>query len=168
MTADVVSYAHPRGIFVEGEIGKIKGNTEESQYANGDFLVQVPDAVKLVQSTGVDILAVGIGTAHGFYQGKPEINFQRLAEVNEALSIPLVLHGGTGIPAEDVRKAIKNGINKVNVGTIIKYTYLSSVFETLKRVGPTIHTIDLMLPAVEAIKEEVKRWIAVCMSDGKA
>lgn len=97
-----------------------------------------------------------------------EINFQRLAEVNEALSIPLVLHGGTGIPAEDVRKAIKNGINKVNVGTIIKYTYLSSVFETLKRVGPTIHTIDLMLPAVEAIKEEVKRWIAVCMSDGKA
>ena len=168
MTADVVSYAHPRGIFVEGEIGKIKGNTEESQYENGDFLVQVPDAVKLVQSTGVDILAVGIGTAHGFYQGKPEINFQRLAEVNEALSIPLVLHGGTGIPAEDVRKAIKNGINKVNVGTIIKYTYLSSVFETLKRVGPTIHTIDLMLPAVEAIKEEVKRWIAVCMSDGKA
>lgn len=107
MTADVVSYAHPRGIFVEGEIGKIKGNTEESQYANGDFLVQVPDAVKLVQSTGVDILAVGIGTAHGFYQGKPEINFQRLAEVNEALSIPLVLHGGTGIPAEDVRQGDK-------------------------------------------------------------
>ena len=94
--------------------------------------------------------------------------FSLCPEVNEALSIPLVLHGGTGIPAEDVRKAIKNGINKVNVGTIIKYTYLSSVFETLKRVGPTIHTIDLMLPAVEAIKEEVKRWIAVCMSDGKA
>ena len=91
MTADVVSYAHPRGIFVEGEIGKIKGNTEESQYANGDFLVQVPDAVKLVQSTGVDILAVGIGTAHGFYQGKPEINFQRLAEVEEASALG---HGG--------------------------------------------------------------------------
>lgn len=168
LTKDVVSYAHPKGIFVEGEIGKIKGNTEESQYADGDFLVQVPDAVELVQSTGVDILAVGIGTAHGFYKGKPEINFQRLAEVNEALSLPLVLHGGTGIPEEDVRKAIKNGINKVNVGTIIKYTYLSSVFETLKQVGPTIHTIDLMLPAVEAIKQEVKRWIRVCMSEGRA
>lgn len=168
LTKEVVSYAHPKGIYVEGEIGKIKGNTEESQYTNGDFLVQVDDAVKLVESTNVDILAVGIGTAHGFYKGKPEINFKRLAEVNEALSLPLVLHGGTGIPAEDVRKAIKNGINKVNVGTIVKYTYLSSVYETLKQVGPTIHTIDLMLPAVDAIKEEVKRWIEVCMSNGKA
>ncbi len=168
MVKDVVEYAHPRGIFVEGEIGKIKGNTEESQYTEGDFLVQVKDAVQLVESTHADILAVGIGTAHGFYKGKPEINFQRLAEVNEALKLPLVLHGGTGIPEEDVRKAIRNGINKVNVGTIIKYTYLSSVQETLNRTGPTIHTIDLMFPAVEAIKEEVKRWIKVCMSDNKA
>lgn len=168
MVQEVVSYAHPRNIYVEGEIGKIKGNTEESQYTNGDFLVQVDDAVKLVKETDVDILAVGIGTAHGFYKGKPEINFKRLAEVNEALNLPLVLHGGTGIPEEDVRKAIKNGINKVNVGTIVKYTYLSNVQETLNREGPTIHTIDLMLPAVEAIKEEVKRWIKVCMSDNKA
>lgn len=168
MVREVVEYAHPRDIYVEGEIGKIKGNTEESQYTNGDFLVQVKDAVKLVEETGVDILAVGIGTAHGFYKGKPEINFQRLAEVNEALQLPLVLHGGTGIPEEDVRRAIKNGINKVNVGTIIKFTYLSKVQEILNREGPTIHTIDLMLPAVEAIKEEVKRWIRVCMSDGKA
>lgn len=168
MVKEVAAYAHPRGVFVEGEIGKIKGNTEESQYTNGDFLVQVPDAVKLVQETGVDILAVGIGTAHGFYKGKPEINFRRLAEVNEALDLPLVLHGGTGIPEEDVRKAIQNGINKVNVGTIIKYTYLSNVQETLNREGSTIHTIDLMLPAVEAIKKEVKRWIQVCMSENKA
>jgi fructose/tagatose bisphosphate aldolase len=118
--------------------------------------------------TGVDILAVGIGTAHGFYKGKPEINFRRLEEVNEALDIPLVLHGGTGIPEADVRRAIKCGINKVNVGTIVKYTYLSSVKETLDREGPTIHTIDLMLPAVEKIKEEIKLWIKVCMSEGKA
>lgn len=168
MVKDVVSYAHPRHIFVEGEIGKIKGNTEESQYSSGDFLVQVPEAVELVEKSQVDILAVGIGTAHGFYKGKPEINFQRLSEVNEALQLPLVLHGGTGIPEEDVRRAIKSGINKVNVGTIIKYTYLSSVFHTLQEVGPTIHTIDLMLPAVDAIKEEVKRWIRVCMSEHKA
>lgn len=168
MVREVVQFAHPREIYVEGEIGKIKGNTEESQYINGDFLVQVEDAVKLVESTHVDILAVGIGTAHGFYVGKPEINFQRLAEVNEALDLPLVLHGGTGIPEKDVRKAIQNGINKVNVGTIIKYTYLNSVLDTLKRTGPTIHTIDLMLPAVEAIKEEVKRWIKVCMAENKA
>lgn len=164
----VVTYAHPRGVFVEGEIGMIKGRTEEGVYTEDDFLVHVDDAVKLVQETGVDSLAVGIGTAHGFYQGKPEINFKRLAEVNEALDIPLVLHGGTGIPEEDVRKAIRNGINKVNVGTIIKYTYLSTVKEVLDREGPTIYTTDLMRPATAAIKEEVKRWIKACMSEGKA
>lgn len=164
----VVEYAHPRNVFVEGEIGMIKGRTEEGVYTEDDFLVHVDDAVELVEKSGVDILAVGIGTAHGFYKGKPEINFKRLAEVNEALSLPLVMHGGTGIPEEDVRRAIKNGINKVNVGTIIKYTYLSTVKEVLDREGPTIYTTELMKPAVNAVKEEVKRWIKTCMADGKA
>lgn len=168
LVKEVVDYAHPRGVFVEGEIGMIKGRTEEGHYTEDDFLVRVEDAVKLTEETGVDILAIGIGSAHGFYKGKPELNFKRLAEVNEALDLPLVLHGGTGIPEEDVRRAIRNGINKVNVGTIIKYTYLSTVKEILDREGPTIYTTDLMRPAVEAVKEEVKRWIKVCMSDGKA
>lgn len=131
-------------------------------------MVRVEDAVELAEKSGLDILAVGIGTAHGFYQGKPEINFKRLAEVNEALELPLVMHGGTGIPEEDVRRAIRNGINKVNVGTIIKYTYLSTVKEVLDREGPTIYTTELMKPAVNAVKEEVKRWIRTCMADGKA
>ena len=98
------------------------------------------------------------------------MNFERLRQVNEAIDIPLVLHGGTGIPQEDVREAIRLGVNKVNVGTIIKYVYLSSVQKMLNEnpKGPSIHTIDLMLPAVEAIKAEVKRWIRVCMSNGKA
>ncbi len=168
MVKEVVDYAHPKGIFVEGEIGKIKGRNYESTFEGDDFLVQVEEAVELVKKTNLDILAVGIGTAHGFYEGKPEINFKRLAEVNEALDIPLVLHGGTGIPEEDVRHAIKCGINKVNVGTIIKYVYLSNVQQGLNEKGPSIHTIDLMLPVVEKIKEEVKKWIQVCMSQGKA
>ena len=88
--------------------------------------------------------------------------------MNEALSLPLVMHGGTGIPEEDVRHAIRNGINKVNVGTIIKYTYLSTVKEILDREGPTIYTTELMKPAQAAVKEEVKRWIKTCMADGKA
>ena len=102
----VVDYARPRGVFVEGEIGMIKGRTEEGNYTEDDFLVRVEDAVELAEKSGLDILAVGIGTAHGFYQGKPEINFKRLAEVNEALELPLVMHGGTGIPEEDVRLSL--------------------------------------------------------------
>lgn len=166
--SEVVSYAHARNVVVEGEIGRIKGRDAEGTYLGDDFLVQVPDAVRLVNETGVDTLAVGIGTAHGFYQGKPEINFKRLAEVNEALDIPLVLHGGTGIPEEDVRKAIRNGINKVNVGTQIRYTYMNEAQKAIVRKGPVTHTVDILMDVRPLIKEEVRKWILVCMADGKA
>ena len=126
MVKKVVEYARPKGVHVEAELGKIKGKGIEGDFKGGDFLINVEEAITLVKETGVDSLAVGIGTAHGFYEGKPEINFKRLAEVNAAVNIPLVLHGGTGIPEEDIRKAIKNGINKVNVGTIIHCTYMNN------------------------------------------
>lgn len=168
MTREVVEYAAAHKVCVEAEIGKIKGRDYEASFEGGDFLVQVEDAVKLVKETGVDTLAVGIGTAHGFYQGKPEINFKRLAEVNEALDIPLVLHGGTGIPEEDVRKAIKNGINKVNVGTQIRYTYMDNVARVVRERGAVIHTIDIMQEVIPYIKEAAKTWIKICMADGKA
>ncbi len=166
--SNVVEYAHARGVHVEGELGKIKGRDYEGTYEGDDFLINVQDAVDLVKATNVDSLAVGIGTAHGFYEGKPEINFKRLSEVNKAVDIPLVLHGGTGIPEEDVRRAIKEGINKVNVGTAIRYTYISNVREELIKHGPNIHTIELMQIVKEKIKAEAKIWIRVCMANGKA
>lgn len=168
MVKKVVKYAKKYGVHVEGEIGRIKGRDYEATYTGDDFLVQVKDAVELVERTGVDSLAIGIGTAHGFYEGKPEINFKRLAEVNEAVTIPLVLHGGTGIPEEDVKRAIKNGINKVNVGTQIRYTYMSSAQRIIGEKGAVTHTIDIMHEVKEEIKKVAKTWIKVCMADGKA
>jgi ketose-bisphosphate aldolase len=165
---EVVGYSHPRGVHVEAEIGKIKGKGIEGDFKGGDFLVEVADAVALVEATGVDSLAVGVGTAHGFYEGKPEINFKRLAEVNEAVDIPLVLHGGTGIPEEDIKTAIKNGINKVNVGTIIHCTYMNGMREELDARGANPYTLDVVKPVVAKIKDVVKMWIKVCMVDGKA
>ena len=164
----VVDYARVRGAHVEAEVGKIKGAGIEGEFKGGDFLVEVADAVELVEATGVDSLAVGIGTAHGFYEGKPEINFKRLAEVNEAVKIPLVLHGGTGIPEDDIRKAIQNGINKVNVGTIIHCTYMNNLREELNARGKNPYTLDVVKPVMEKIKDVVKMWIKVCMVDGKA
>jgi len=122
MVKEVVAYAHARNVHVEGEIGKIKGKGIEGVYKGDDFLAEVADAAALTQQSGLDSLAVGIGTAHGFYEGKPQINFKRLKEINDAVDVPLVLHGGTGIPEEDIRQAIQNGINKINVGTIIHCT----------------------------------------------
>lgn len=164
----VVEYARRYGVCVEGEIGRIKGRDYEGTYEGEDFLVKVEDAVKLVKETGVDTLAIGIGTAHGFYTEKPQINFRRLEEINEALDIPLVLHGGTGIPEEDVKRAIKGGINKVNVGTQIRYTYLSNAYKYIGEKGPATHTIDVMYEVKKEIKKVAAEWIKICMADGKA
>jgi ketose-bisphosphate aldolase len=168
IVAPVVEYAHARGVLVEGEVGRIKGAGVEGIYSGEDFLAQVDEAVRFVRETGVDTLAVGIGTAHGLYQGKPEIHFDRLEEINRAVSVPLVLHGGTGIPEEDIRRAIRGGINKVNVGTIIHCTYMNAVRAELQRRGENAYTLDVMVPARAAVRAEVKKWIRVCLADGKA
>ncbi len=116
----------------------------------------------------MDALAVGIGTAHGFYKGKPHIDFERLARVHELVSVPLVLHGGTGIPEEDVRRAIKNGIAKVNVGTIIRHTYLTSLRDELKDMERAAHTVDIQEAIRPRIVEVVREWIRSCMASGRA
>jgi ketose-bisphosphate aldolase len=165
---EVASYAHPRGVFVEGEVGRIKGMGIEGVFTGKDFLARVEDCVRFVAESGVDSLAVGIGTAHGFYEGKPEIHFDRLQEINAEVKVPLVLHGGTGIPEEDVRRAIRGGINKVNVGTIIHCTYMNAVRAELNARGENPYTLDVMKPVRAAITHVVKQWIKVCMADGKA
>ena len=168
-TSMVTKYAAPKRVHVEAEIGKIKGNGIEGKYAGTglDYLVDPDEAAELVRATGVDSLAVGIGTAHGFYEGSPEIHFDRLAEVNEAVGVPLVLHGGTGIPAGDIRRAIKSGINKVNVGTVIHCTYMNTMRKTLIDAGENPYTLDVVKPAIAAVKAVVKEWIHVCMAEGK-
>jgi ketose-bisphosphate aldolase len=164
----VARYAHDRGVHVEAEVGRIKGVGYEGGYAGDDFLAHVDEVTRLVAETEVDSLAVGIGTAHGFYQGKPEIRFDRLAEINAAIDTPLVLHGGTGIPEEDVRRAIRSGITKVNVGTIIHCTYMNAVRAELLARGENAYTLDVMKPARAAVRDVVKKWIRTCMADGKA
>lgn len=168
MVKEVVDYAHPAGVCVEAEMGRIKGGGIEGGYYGDDFLAQVKDCVALVEETGVDTLAVGIGTQHGFYDKEPELNFQRLAEINEVVTIPLVLHGGTGVPRSDVQRGIKNGLNKVNVGTCIAATYMNGMRDELIKAGENAFTIDIVGPVKERIKAVVKEWIDVCMSEGKA
>jgi len=169
-TQKVVAYASGKGVHVEAELGKIKGMGIDGKYTGSglDFLVDPGEAKTLVEATGVDSLAIGIGTAHGFYEGKPEIHFDRLAEVNEAVQVPLVLHGGSGIPLEDIRKAIKNGINKVNVGTIIHCIYMNSMRKTLWEGRKNQYTLDVVKPAITAVKNVVKEWLQVCMADNQA
>lgn len=163
-----VDYGREHGnVCVEGEVGRIRGASSEGVY-NGDcFLVQVEDAVRMAEETGAASLAIGLGNAHGFYTERPKLNFERLRQVNRAVAVPLVLHGGTGIPDEDVRCAIENGINKVNVGTDLHAAYIRSLKMFLGSSDVKENLIALMTPAKDAVKAVVRRWIYLCMADGR-
>ncbi len=164
----VVEYARRKGVAVEAEIGRIPASKDEGTPGGEQALVDPEEAARLVEACAVDALAVGIGTAHGFYKGKPHIDFERLARVHELVSVPLVLHGGTGIPEEDVRRAIKNGIAKVNVGTIIRHTYLTSLRDELKDMERAAHTVDIQEAIRPRIVAVVREWIGSCMAGGRA
>ena len=126
LTRKVVDFAHPLGITVEGELGRLIGE-------EGDLVVKGPEAAQtdpaeakeFVQRTGVDCLAVSIGTQHGQYTGTPILNIERLREINEILDIPLVLHGGSGTPIEQVQESIKYGIRKINIATDVLTAMIS-------------------------------------------
>ena len=167
LTKTVVRYAHEKGVFVEGEIGKIRGKGWQGiAFKEGEeFLTRVEDAVTFVKETDVDALAVGIGNAHGFYTQEPKLNIQRLAEINEAIDTKLVLHGGTGIPEEAVRDAIRNGINKVNVGTVILHSYLDTLKATLGNLEKAQYNEGVFEDAVEAVSQAAAVWIRKTMSD---
>ena len=154
LVREVIEYARARGVCVEAEIGRIRGMGVEGRYNGDDYLARVDDVVELVEKTGVNSLAVGIGTAHGFYEGAPQLNFERLDEIAAAVHIPLVLHGGTGLADSDIRRCIRSGISKVNIGTIIHTTYMNALRDTLNDAGERPYTLDVMeevLPAVEDV-----------------
>lgn len=164
----VVDYAHRFDCFVEGELGKIRGRNWQGVKTdeNKPFLTEVEDAVKFTRESGVDSLAVGIGSAHGFYTETPKLDIQRLAEINEAIDTKLVLHGGTGIPEETVREAIRNGINKINVGTCIFTAHMKALKDSLNaKEGFDLNQHNCIIDAVADI---ARQWIRVSMSNGKA
>lgn len=139
----VVEYAHAKGVHVEAEIGKIKSAGDEG-YTPEETLAGVEEAKRLVEETNVDALAVSIGSEHGFYQHEPKLNYDLLNILHSNIKVPLVLHGGSGIPEEKVRRAINGGIRKVNVGTHVRYTYIKSVGEAIEKMGAMTHTADIM------------------------
>ena len=112
---EVVNYAKRFNVSVEAEVGHIGG--DEDGIANEIYFAKTEECSRLVKETHIDTLAPALGSVHGLYKGKPNLNYTRMKEISEKLNIPLVLHGGTGIPDEDILKAIENGINKININT---------------------------------------------------
>ena len=152
LTRRVVDLAHSRGVSVEGELGHVGQNIDST--ANDTHLFTEPaDAARFVSETGVDALAVAVGTAHGFYKGEVSIDFARLKTIAAAVPhTPLVLHGGSGVSAELLRKSIAAGIRKVNFGTELKNAFTKAVKTSLL----SSDDIDLrrtFSPAISAVEE---------------
>ena len=125
ITKEVVEYAHQFDVTVEAEVGHIGGT--EDNITNTSTNATLEDCLALVNGTNIDSLAPALGSVHGLYKGEPNLDFDTMSLINESLSIPLVLHGGTGIPDYDIKKAISCGISKININTELQIAWHESV-----------------------------------------
>lgn len=160
-TREIVKIAHSFGASVEGEIGHV-GNADSNDNESDDMYTSPEEAVEFVKATGVDALAVAIGTAHGAYKTKPRLDIKRLADIRSALDTPLVLHGGSGLSDEDFKNTIANGIAKVNIFTDLCVAGLDAI---KNYDGSYLETRNAK---VKAIKEAVMQKMILFGCNGKA
>lgn len=130
LTKKVVEYAYPRNVTVEGEIGTIGGT--EDNVANINTNAKLEDIIEYVNQTNIDMVAPALGSVHGPYKGQPNLDFNTMKQISENIKIPLVLHGGSGIPNDMIKKAISCGINKINVNTELQQAWNEGVREYIK------------------------------------
>jgi ketose-bisphosphate aldolase len=161
VTRRVVEMAHAAGVSVEGELGHVAHNEEGGDITR--FYTRPEDAARFVEATGVDALAVAVGTAHGFYKGEVRLDFDRLGQIHDAVGerARLVLHGGSGVPDELLRRAVESGIAKINFGTELKNAFTLAVKRSLS-AGDEIDLRKTFAPAVEAVREISSSKIRTC------
>ena len=170
ITARVVEYASRYGVSVEAELGHVGGKEDDISVDEREALFTVPeDAVRFVKDTGIDALAVAVGTVHGFYKSEPKLDFPRIARIHELLpSMPLVLHGGTGVPDDDFRKAIQLGMRKINVGTELKVHGVFDVSREAYDTEPSHDPRKVATKVIDACAKIVEEKIDVMGCAGKA
>jgi fructose-bisphosphate aldolase class II len=168
-TKAVVDMAHGCGVPVEGELGYVPGvEGEDAERHPGEVVyTTAAEAKRYAEATGVDFLAVSIGTVHGRMQGNPKLDFQRLAEINAALSLPLVIHGGTGLSDEQFRSLIENGVTKINYYTALADAAGRRVQANCQEPEARGYT-TLVRGVAEAVQQEAGRCIDLWGSAGRA
>lgn len=169
LTKEVVKAAHAVGVSVEAELGKLGGTEDNVSVDAKDATFTVPEeAVRFVEETGVDALAIAIGTAHGVYSGDPELDFERLKTIKGKIDMPVVLHGASGVPEADVKKAVSLGINKVNVNTDFQQAFTGKIREIFAEDSGVYDPRKYCGPGRKAIKDKVIEKITFLGSNGKA
>lgn len=167
VTKEIADYAHARGVSVEGEIGCL-GASEGGAFTKDTMYTDPMQAKTFVERTGVDALAISIGTSHGNYPDGmvPEFDFERLREIKRLTNAPLVLHGGSGSGKENILNSVKNGINKINVGCDFMNANRDAAAKILKN-NPDINYFDLISGIEKESRELVRYYIGLSGSEGK-
>ncbi|GAB2696395.1 class II fructose-1,6-bisphosphate aldolase [Paenibacillus thermoaerophilus] len=169
LTAKVVEVARAAGVNVEAELGKVGGVEDDIVVDERDALLADPDECeRFVRLTGVPTLAPAIGTAHGIYKGEPRIDFDRIRRIAERVAVPLVLHGGSGIPDDQVRECIRLGMSKMNVATELRIVFSDAIKAVFASNPDENDPRKYMVPAKQALREAVAAKIRLCGSAGKA
>lgn len=167
MTREIVNYAHPKGVSVEGEIGCL-GATEGKAFTEDDMYTVPEEAVKFAKETGIDALAISIGTSHGNYPDGmvPKFDFERLKKIKELTKMPLVLHGGSGSGKDNILKSVQCGINKINVGCDFMNANVQAIKDRLKE-NPNINYYVLMHQVEQDSMNLVREYIKLAGSTNK-
>ncbi|WP_433944970.1 class II fructose-1,6-bisphosphate aldolase [Paenibacillus sp. SN-8-1] len=165
-TKKVVEYAHSKGVSVEAEVGLVGG--QEDDVVADVMYAKLDDCVRIVKETGIDTLAPALGSVHGPYKGEPNLGFAEMEEIRDAVKVPLVLHGGTGIPTHDIKKAISLGTSKINVNTENQIEFTKAVREVLAAKPEAYDPRSYIVPGREAIKQTVIGKIREFGSNNKA
>lgn len=156
LTSKVVEAAHAVGVSVEAELGRIGGQEDDIIVDDAEAAYAIPEECeRLINETGVDCFAPALGSVHGPYKGEPNLGFDRMETISKMTGVPLVLHGGTGIPTDDVKKAIKFGHAKINVNTESQLSSAKAVRSVLEEKPELYDPRKYMGPARDAIKETV-------------
>ena len=167
LTKSVADACAPSGVPVEAELGKVGGKEADLDGGAGGY-TEPSEALEFADKTGITSLAVAIGTAHGVYKGEPKLDLLRLSEIRKVVSVPLVLHGTSGVPDETVTECVSRGICKVNYATDLRIAFTSGVTSVLKEKPNTIDPKKYNDAGKEMVKEYVKSKIKVVKSEGKA
>lgn len=169
MTKKVVEAANAVGINVEAELGRVGGVEDDIVVDEQHALLADPDeCARFVELTGVHTLAPAIGTAHGIYKGEPNIDFERIRNIASKVSVPLVLHGGSGIPDEQVRRCVAEGMSKMNVATELRIVFSNAIKEVFDQNPEENDPRKYMVPAKQALKKAAIEKMRLCGSFGKA
>ncbi len=169
LTNKVIEVARAIGVSVEAELGKIGGTEDDITVTEREATFTDPlEAKQFVEATGVDAIAVAIGTAHGIYKGEPKLDFERLKKISSLIDIPIVLHGSSGVPDEAIKRAIDLGVRKVNIDTNLREAFVNKARQVMEEKPKEIDPRKILGPAKDEMKEVIKEKIRLFGSSGKA